>query len=134
MRWPSFGPTPLAAVNALWSPPCTASTTRAGLSALRMASPTFGPTPVTAVSSRNMAWLSLSAKPNSATSFSVTFIWVYSVHSCPTAGSEPAVEEGIAAQKPTPAHSTTAMSAVFSTRVPCKLYIMPASVLSLFSI
>ncbi len=71
---------------------------RCGLSALRMASATRGPTPETPVSKRNMAWLSRSAKPYRETSFSVTFMHVYSVHSSPTAGSAPAVLEGMDAR------------------------------------
>jgi hypothetical protein len=108
MRWPSLGPTPLAAVNALWSPAEIAKTTLSGLSTLRMASPTFGPTPETPVKRRNIVWLSLSAKPNSDTSFSVTFIQVYSVQVSPTAGSAPAVVDGMAARYPTPPQLTTA--------------------------
>ena len=63
MRCASFGPTPEAALNALWSPAEMASATRCGSMTLRMASPTLGPTPDTAVSISKQACCSSVAKP-----------------------------------------------------------------------
>ena len=76
MRWASLGPTPDAALNALWSPAEMASATRSGSMTLRMARPTLGPTPDTAVSISKQACCSSVAKPYRLTSFSVTLITV----------------------------------------------------------
>ncbi|MPN35944.1 hypothetical protein SDC9_183449 [bioreactor metagenome] len=73
MRWPSFGPTPLAAVNAFASPADTASATRSLGNTDKMASPALGPTPDTLVSSRNICRSASVAKPNRAISFSLRF-------------------------------------------------------------
>lgn len=76
MRWASLGPTPDAALKALWSPAEMASATRSGSMTLRMARPTLGPTPDTAVSISKQACCSSVAKPYRLTSFSVTLITV----------------------------------------------------------
>ena len=51
MREPSFGPTPLARVNALLSPVAAAAATCSGVKTERIDNPTFGPTPEIAVNS-----------------------------------------------------------------------------------
>ena len=76
MRWASLGPTPDAALKALWSPAEIASATRSGSMTLRIASPTLGPTPETAVSSSKQLCCSSVAKPYRLMSFSVTLITV----------------------------------------------------------
>ena len=63
MRWASLGPTPLAAVNALWSPEEAARATFSGLITDRMASAALGPTPDTPVSILKQARWSSVAKP-----------------------------------------------------------------------
>ena len=89
-----MGPTPFALVNALWSPLDAASATRSGVMMDKMASPALGPTPLTLVSILKQLRCSSVAKPYSETSFSVTFITVYTVPSRPGAGRLSAVVRG----------------------------------------
>ena len=63
MRWASFGPTPAALVNALWSPLDAASAIFSGVMMDKMDSAALGPTPVTPVSILKQSRCSSAAKP-----------------------------------------------------------------------
>ena len=127
MRCAVFLPMPGARDSAAASPVRMAR--RRSASGMLPSTPSalLGPMPLTEVRRLNMSRSSFWQKPKSSMASSRTFIKVYSVHSCPAAGSTASVFMLHITRRPRPpAVITTASPSLFSIRVPFTIAIMSA--------